>query len=564
MTWKNQSLLISKLEDNIVLARLPSAWVLAIAVIMSATTIVTATVRGQEQSGTDASTHQSVAQTLRGSRPNILFCIADDASYPHMGAYGCDWIKTPAFDRVAREGILFTRAYTPNAKCSPSRACILTGRNSWQLEAAGNHVCHFPAKFVTYAEALAKQRYFVGQTGKGWAPGDPGKIDGKPRQLAGTPFQKRKTKPPTSGISVCDYAANFEDFLAARPADTPFCFWYGGYEPHRAYEYGSGVSQGKKAVGDVSKVPDFWPDNTTVRTDMLDYAFEIEYFDQQLQKMLALLEKCGELDNTLVIVTADNGMPFPRCKGQEYEYSNHLPLAAMWPRGISRPGRTVNEYVSFIDLAPTFLELAGATSEQAAMQPCAGQSLVGLFSGDTLQQPRRDHVLIGKERHDVGRPHDWGYPIRGIVKDGYLYLHNFEPQRWPAGNPETGYLNCDGSPTKTECLQARKDPATAQYWRWSFGRRAEDELYCVETDPECLHNLIADPQYAELEAKLKKQLLVELKSQADPRILGNGQIFDTYEYAHPATRDFYERFINGEKLRAGWVSPSDFEPEPID
>ncbi|MDI9443585.1 MAG: sulfatase-like hydrolase/transferase, partial [Planctomycetota bacterium] len=172
-------------------------------------------------------------------RPNILFCIADDASYPHMGAYGCSWIETPVFDRVAREGILFTRCYTPNAKCAPSRACILTGRNSWQLEEAANHVPHFPAKFKTYAETLAEQGYHVGFTGKGWAPGDAGTIDGKPRQLAGRPYQANRTKPPTSGIANCDYAANFKAFLQARPDRQPFCFWYGGFEPHRGYEYGS-------------------------------------------------------------------------------------------------------------------------------------------------------------------------------------------------------------------------------------------------------------------------------------------------------------------------------------
>ena len=102
--------------------------------------------------------------------PNILFALADDASYPHMGAYGCDWVKSPAFDRIANQGILFTNAYTPNAKCSPSRACILTGRNSWQLEEAANHIPFFPVKFKTYAEALSKNGYHVGYTAKGWAP----------------------------------------------------------------------------------------------------------------------------------------------------------------------------------------------------------------------------------------------------------------------------------------------------------------------------------------------------------------------------------------------------------
>ncbi|HAW29556.1 MAG TPA: heparan N-sulfatase, partial [Planctomycetaceae bacterium] len=118
-------------------------------------------------------------------RPNILFCIADDASFPHMGAYGCSWVKTPGFDRVAREGLLFNNAYTPNAKCAPSRACILTGRNSWQLKEAGNHMAFFPPEFKTYVESLADNGYAVGKTAKGWAPGVAVDANGKRRDLAG-------------------------------------------------------------------------------------------------------------------------------------------------------------------------------------------------------------------------------------------------------------------------------------------------------------------------------------------------------------------------------------------
>ena len=142
-------------------------------------------------------------------RPNILFCIADDASYPHMRAYGTEWVKTPAFDRVAREGVLFTNAYTPNAKCAPSRASILTGRNSWQLKEAANHMPFFPPEFKTYAETLAEAGYFVGKTAKGWAPGIARDADGNPRALTGTAFDKREAPPPAEGISKTDYAANF-------------------------------------------------------------------------------------------------------------------------------------------------------------------------------------------------------------------------------------------------------------------------------------------------------------------------------------------------------------------
>ena len=498
-------------------------------------------------------------------RPNILFCIADDASYPHMGAYGCSWVKTPGFDRVARDGILFNRCYTPNAKCAPSRSCIITGRNSWQLEEAANHIPYFPAKFKSYAEVLTENGYHVGYTAKGWAPGNPGTIDGKERELVGTPFNNNETNVPAKGISRKDYSANFKDFLTVRPEGKPFCFWYGSHEPHRGYEYESGVKKGGKKLTDVDKVYKFWPDNKIVRNDLLDYAFEIEYFDKHLREMLKTLEKRGELDNTLVIVTADNGMPFPRIKGQEYEYSNHLPLAIMWKNGIKKPGRVIDDFVNFIDFTPTYLELAGVKQKQSGMQPIEGKSLTDIFySGKTgIVNPKRDHVLIGKERHDVGRPHDWGYPIRGIVKGDYLYVQNFEPERWPGGNPETGYLNCDGSPTKTECLKARKQTGKQKYWQMSFDKRPSEELYQIVKDPECIHNLADKPKYESLKSKLKKQLFAELKKQGDPRMFGKGHVFDEYIYADDSTRGFYERYMRGEKMNSGWVNPSDFEKEPI-
>ena len=507
----------------------------------------------------------AAAETAPANRPNILFCIADDASYPLMGAYGCSWIKTPAFDRVATEGILFSNAYTPNAKCAPSRSCILTGRNSWQLKEAANHLPYFPVEFKTYAEALSEHGYFVGYTAKGWAPGDPGKIDGRERQLTGRAFDARKCQPPARGISNNDYAANFHDFLAARPKDKPFCFWYGCYEPHRRYEYESGAKKGGKSISDIPQVPPFWPDNPTVRNDMLDYAFELEHFDTHLGKMLAALEESGELDNTLVVVTADNGMPFPRVKGQEYEYSNHLPLAVMWKGGIEGQGRTVADFVSFIDFAPTFLDVAGVSPDQSGMQPCQGRSLTDIFRSaeSGIVNPERDHVLIGKERHDVGRPHDWGYPIRGIIEGGFLYLHNFKPSRWPAGNPETGYLNCDGSPTKTEILDNRTTPGMEDYWRQSFGKRPEEEFYRLSTDRACLTNLADDPGYREIKERLKTQLFDELKAQGDPRMFGQGDIFDEYKAASP-DRGFYERYMSGEQIRAGWVNPNDFEKTPLD
>jgi len=458
----------------------------------------------------------------RGERPNILFAIADDWSFGHAGAYGCRWVRTPAFDRVAKDGILFTNAYTPCGKCSPSRSSILTGRNPWQLKAAANHSPHFPPEFKTYPEALDGLGYFTGATGKGWAPGVAKTQNGSPRQMTGRPFDRLSAPPPTRQIANNDYAGNFEAFLDAAPKGQPWCFWYGCHEPHRGYEAGSGAAKGGKKITDIERVPGCWPDNAEVRGDMLDYAFEVEHFDRHLGRMLASLEKRGLLANTMVVVTSDNGMPFPHCKGYAYNDSDHLPLAIRWPDGIQKPGRVVDDYVSFTDFAPTFIEAAGLKWEQTGMAPAAGRSLARIFAGQP--DPQRDHVLIGKERNDVCRPGAVGYPIRGIVKGGMLYLHNFEPDRWPGGNPEKGFGDTDNGPTKSEVLGTRQNSGPKTFWEICFGKLPADQLFDLRRDPDCLTNLAPTADFQ----PLQRQFFDELKAQGDPRALGQRDFFDQF------------------------------------
>ena len=507
-----------------------------------------------------------VAATRAAERPNILFVIADDQSYPHAGAYGTAWIKTPAFDRVAREGLLFTRAYTPNAKCAPARACILTGRNSWQLEEAANHINNFPAKFRGCMEALGQHGYTTGFTGKGWGPGNAGTVDGKPRLLTGRGFHAIKTRPPTPTIAPVDYAANFEAFLAQRPRDRPFCFWLGTNEPHRRYQPGSGAKLGHKSPREIDRVPAYWPDTDTVRNDLLDYAFEIEYYDSHLARALAALEESGQLERTLIVVTADNGMPFPRAKSAAYELSNHVPLAIRWGAGIARPGRTVSDYVSFIDFAPTFLEAAGVTESASGMAAITGRSLGPIFRDAQpvagRVQPGRESLLVGQERHDIGRPGDVGYPIRGIYRDDVLYLRNFEPARWPMGDPITGYLHIDGSPTKTMILAQNRQGVNHWQWELNFGRHPGEELYDLRADRDCLTNLASDPAWTARREALQRQLFAELERQQDPRLAGQGAMFDRYPHLNQPR--YYERFMQGDRQPTPWADSTDFEAPDFD
>ena len=496
-------------------------------------------------------------------RPNILFAIADDWSFGHAGAYGCKWINTPAFDRLAKEGILFNRAYTPNAKCAPSRAIILTGRNSWQLEEAANHMNIFPFKFKGWMEVLAENGYSTGYTGKGWGPGIAKNSRGIDRLITGIQYSKEKLTPPGQSISKIDYSANFASFLNENAKGKPWAFWFGTSEPHRGYEKGIGQRMGKK-LSDIDRVPKFWPDNEIVRNDMLDYAIEVEHFDNHLGQILQILDQSGISKNTIVIATSDHGMPFPRCKGQAYDYSNHIPMAIRWPSGIQGNHRIVDDYVSFADFAPTFLQVANVLERRSGMQAITGQSLLDIFSSPKSGQVnlKRDHVLIGKERHDVGRPFNRGYPIRGIVKDDFLYIRNFEPNRWPVGNPETGYLNCDGSPTKTLILEQRREEET-KFWKLNFGKRRQTELYDLKIDPDCVNNLAGYPKMEKIERSLREKLQKELKIQKDPRMYDRGFIFDKYPFVGDWNH-FYERYTTGKKTpRTGWVNYGDYEKSPL-
>ncbi|HIG30130.1 MAG TPA: heparan N-sulfatase [Verrucomicrobiales bacterium] len=473
-----------------------------------------------------------VAESVRARRPNILFIIADDASRNSFGAYGSTYVKTPNFDRIASEGVLFKQAYNCNPKCAPSRACLVTGRYSWQLEEACNHNPFLSDRWSFYPFLMEEAGYFIGYTGKGWGPGiykntDAGK--GKFSQLnpAGRPFQKRRMKVPFKGINGIDYAGNFEDFLAQVPDDKPFCFWLGAKEPHRGYELDSWKKDGR----DLSQVtvPKFFPDNDTVRGDLADYAIEVEWVDKHIGRSLDYLKQRGLLQDTLIIATSDHGMPFPRIKGQIYNEGFHVPFAVRWGAKI-KAGRVVSDFITFPDLAPTLLEVAGLPLHS----PMTGNSfMIQLLDPSSGRiDETRDHTLLGKERHDIGRTDgsllSVGYPSRAIRTDDWLYIRNFKPHRWPGGDPTYGLLNCDGSPTKKYLTNLSQNDPEFRFYNLAFGKRAGEELYDMRDDPDCVNNLADDPKFATRRQELWKRLETELIEQQDPRVLGMGDIFDYY------------------------------------
>lgn len=465
---------------------------------------------------------------LAVERPNILFCISDDQSYAHTGANGDPVVQTPGFDRIAREGLNFCHAFCDAPTCGPSRSAILTGQPIWRLEEAGNIHSTLPAKFATYTELLKEAGYFVGYTGKGWSPGrlEPG---GRTENPAGAAFQSVKLDPPFKAIRNTDYAGNFADFLSKKPDENPFCFWLGTSEPHRGYELGAGKRTGKDP--DQVIVPPIFPDNETVRSDILDYLVEVEHFDSMVSRAIAMLEEAGQLDNTIIVVTSDHGMPFPRAKASLYDAGSRVPLAIRWPNGITNPGRVVDAFVNLSDLAPTFLQAAGLESPRMM----TAQSLLDTFANKIAKN--RDAAFIAMERHDGCRKGGKGYPCRAIRTADYLYIHNFEPARWPSGSPDPlvcarsiPYGEIDSAPTKTFMMEHRNEHGVARLAELAFGMRPAEELYDLKTDPHQMVNLAGSSRIAETQAVLRKQLFDHLESTKDPRVVGGVVHWDHYPY----------------------------------
>ncbi len=460
------------------------------------------------------------AQSAR--RPNILFAIADDQSWLHTSASGERALKTPGFDRVASAGVRFQQCISASPGCAPSRAAILTGRYPWQLREAGTHASLFPRDLQVYPELLQNAGYFTGLTGKGAGPCNFNDA-GWPHNPAGPAFDKRKLQQPLPGINRNDYAANFDDFLSARPKDAPFCFWYGGQEPHREYSPGLGLRSGKRLED--ATVPPFLPDTPEVRSDILDYLTEIEHFDLHLQRMLDRLEKSGDLENTIVVVTADNGMSFPGSKAQMRDYGIHEPLAISW-QARAKSGRVSQELISLTDLAPTFLSAAG-------LQPPSGLCGSNLLPLLTLDKPlNRPFVLSGRERHSHARHDLLGYPARALRNHYYLYVRNFAPDRWPAGDPPKFY-DVDDGPTHQLLLARQKDPAIAPFFETCYGKHPAEELFDLRTDPGCLRNLAQQPGKRGVLAELRRSLTAQLKAQGDPRLGPNPNLWESYPRYSP-------------------------------
>lgn len=509
------------------------------------------------------------------NRPNIVIIFADDwgryaGSYAELDGPGTvnDLLRgrTPNIDRVAREGALFRRAFVSAPSCTPSRSALLSGQHFWRTgRGAILRGAVWDPAIPSYPLLLRDAGYHLGETYKVWSPGQPddapygaGQYQFEASGRRFNTFSQNVTRLVREGVALesakqelyAEVTGNFEAFLQRRPGGKPFSYWFGPTNVHRTWIRGSGAALWGLNPDDlIGKMPPFLPDVPEVREDLADYFGEVLALDAAVGLLLRRLEELGELDNTLVVISGDHGAPgFPLGKCNLYDFGSAVPLLVRGP-GVAA-GTVIDDMTSLTDLAPTFLEAAGVTVPDVM----TGRSLRPVFAEKKSGRvdPRRDAVFIGRERHvENARDGFLPYPQRAIRTQDHLLIINFEPDRWPIGepyrvdgdNPPTveelttqtriTLPDEDAGPTKAWMVSHRNDPQWKPYFERAYGKRPGLELYDLARDPHQVTNVAGRPVYAAIQTQLERRLRAELLRTGDPRVIDGGRYFETPPLSGP-------------------------------
>ncbi|MGB0767573.1 MAG: sulfatase family protein, partial [Phycisphaeraceae bacterium] len=494
-------------------------------------------------------------------RPNIVFAFADDWGR-EAGAYReadrptiSDAVETPNFDMLASNGVLFWDAHVSSPSCTPSRTAVLTGRHFFrngsgaQLHSpwSGDRAADPVKTLESYHTLLQDAGYHTGVTYK--------------THVSMHLFIGRKHQFNQAGRKVNNFSqyvmqaeneeqiaarkqelldevrGNMRHFLDTREDGQPFCWYFSPTNVHRTWTWESAQRMWGLNPDDLKgKLPAFMPDNEVIRQDLADYLGEVQAFDLQLGVIIDELKQRGLYDNTIIVVSGDHGAPgFPRGKTNLNNYGSQVPMVVHWPNGIDKPGRTIDNPTSTIDLAPTFLEAAGLPVHEQM----DGNSLLPILKDGRaigFTPLGNSFVITGRERHKVeAREGHLPYPSRAIRTKDFLYIKNFKPDRWPQFDPPmtpglATHGDFDGGPTKAWYAEHQNDPKYKTYMDFAFGLRPAEELYDLNNDVDQMTNLANDPAYAAVKKELADKLMDVLVTGEDPRIVGEGDAFDRPPY----------------------------------
>jgi arylsulfatase len=399
-------------------------------------------------------------------RPNIVLIIADDISQD-FGAYGVP-IATPHFDALAEGGLLFSNAYVAASSCSPSRNSLITGRYPHNHGAPELHM-PLPEGQFAFPGALRAAGYYTLAAGK-WHMG--------PNPVSA--FDKVNDIPYTTDFTG---AETWIPELRARPQDQPFFFWLAGFDAHRPWEP---IATAPPTDPSTVVLPVGLPDTAVTRQDYASYIDEVRRFDGLIGDVVAELRSQGVLDNTLIVVTSDNGRPFPRSKTTLYEGGMRTPLVFHWPDSGLPEGVVSDSLISLIDLAPTILEIAEVD---------VPESVQGISMVPALQNPEATPrtIVFGEQNWHTQRM------VGRMVRQGdYVYIRDFTPTDY------TFLMVERQNATNAELLRLRQADALSPVEAEPFSvNRPEELLFDVEADPDQMNNLAGSVEHANVLAEMR-------------------------------------------------------------
>ena len=449
----------------------------------------------------------SVVALGAGERPNVLFILSDDHSYPYLSCYGDANVRTPALDKLAAEGIKFRKFFTSAPQCVPSRAAYLSGRSPVAARIT-RFSSPLPRDVVTFPEVLRKEAgYYVGVVGRSYHLDGSGKgADGLGKFLVEGGY---KTFPDrfdvVQGGSDAQAVEQAAAFLEGRPKDKPFCLWVNFSDPHHAWTAPASYRPDPVSL----KLPVHVPDLPGVREQYADYCAEVNRVDETAGKVLALLDRLGLARETLVVFAGDNGQALPHGKGSLYDPGCNVPFIVRWP-GVVAPGGDSSALLSGEDLGPTLLAAAGLKSAPGM----TGVSFLPILKGGAART--RDHVFTERGPHgsapvQVGMASS-GYDLaRAVRSERYKAIYNCTP--WLPYAP----VDSAGGPAwqAMQALHAGGKMAPGLVATYFTTPRPVYEFYDLENDPGELHNLSGRPEVAEAERALRLEMAKKMIADFD-------------------------------------------------
>ena len=435
---------------------------------------------------------------IEAAPPNILFFLSDDHSVPFLNCYGQKEMKTPNLDRLAAEGIKFTKMFTSAPQCVPSRAAIMTGRSPVACRIT-RFSSPLPRDEITFPEILRKEAgYYVGVLGRSYH------LDGSDRapEISKQVFEDNHMitfKDRYHYVRVNsqeETPSKIEEFFDGRPKDHPYFLWVNYSDPHHPWTTGENPPSPEQVT-----VPGYLPDLPGVRQDLSAHEGEIENLDKQYGIALEIVKKRAGLENTVIFFMGDNGLALPSGKGSLYDPGLNVPFIA-WCPGMIKPGGTSNALLSGEDLAPTCLELAGLKVPERI----SGVSVLPLLQGKSF--PKERSYIFGERGPHGSTPFNEGVKANGIdysrcVRSrSYKLIYNHTPDR------EYGPVDSAGNPGWRDMVKAFEEKKLDEKFvrRYFTSPRPVFELYDLDADPNEMNNLYGKKGLESVTQELKEAL----------------------------------------------------------